>query len=439
MMNRVNDNQEEAHDILSLLPYSTNAQLINKNQKLSDLNFIKSIIDFSIKALELFLAGDLVSFDAQVGENLCQIRAYKILNLSQKWLSGAERKLEFAQQIELFRNYKANLDQIIFEWETAVKRSKIYDKNLDSKENIRAFFVRLQLLVQLNDDFIFIIACYYLCHFNIRDNQIPVAINLEYICNEFHISKYRAKRLTHKYQQLICTLGCNFIMKIARQLPDNYRFVNILPALYRIADENRAVLPCYIVSEIIFYHSIQEQIPILVIAHLLTEPHTQPNKNNKIIYFLLTGLKESNTLVLTPSSPNLTKHCMVVSGEVHAPEGTTLESAKNYVNKVLEETPLKLILANTASHPQYSGKKLINFKKNPFQFLIVDYNQEDKNTHENNLISMQEYALKSGCSRLNPSLFFLRHIYASTVQDEIDQLEDNYQGSLFDAFQINNS
>ncbi|BCA94852.1 hypothetical protein TUM19329_12130 [Legionella antarctica] len=434
-MKKFIDEQDEQHNILSLLPYSDNAQLINKHQKLGDLYFIKSIVDFSISALELFMAGSLASFDAQVGENLCQIRAYKILNLAKKWLYSTPLKTQFSHEIELFRNYKVQLEHIIFDWENEIKHSKTYNKNLDGREDINDFFARHQLLIPLSNDFIFIIACYFLTHFNIRENKIPVAINLEYISREFHISKYKSKRLTHKYQQLICSLGCNFIIKIAHDLPKEQGYTDLLPALFQISDEDRAVLPCYIVSDIIFHHSTKEQLPVLFIVHQLTDQNRQ---ENSVIYFLLTSTENHSALILVPSKQYLPKHCMVVSGDISYPQNTPIESPKEYIERVLCETPLKLILANTASHPQYSGKRLESFRENPFQLINPDDNLEGKKLHENKLLLMQQFALHSGCSRQNPSLFFLRHIYASSVQDEISQLEKIYVGSVFDAYQVIN-
>ncbi len=434
-MKKFIDEQDEQHNILSLLPYSDNAQLVNKHQKLADLYFIKSIVDFSINALELFMAGTLASFDAQVGENLCQIRAYKILNLAKKWLHSSALRSQFSQEIELFRNYKAQLEHIIFDWENEIKHSKTYNKNLDGSENINEFFARHQLLLPLSNDFIFIIACCFLTHFNIRENKIPVAINLEYISREFHISKYKSKRLTHKYQQLICTLGCNFIIKIAHDLPKEHGFTDVLPALYQISDEDRAVLPCYIVSEVIFHHSMKEQLPILFIVHQLTDQNRQ---EETVIYFLLMSTENQSTLLLVPGQQYLPQHCMVVSGEVCYSQNAPNESPKEYIDRALLETPLKLILANTASHPQYSGKRLESFRGNPFQLINPEDHLEIKKLHENKLLFMQQFALHSGCSKQNPSLFFLRHIYASTVGDEINQLENNYMGSIFDAYQVIN-
>lgn len=427
---------DEKHNILSLLPYSENAQLVNKQQKLDDLYFIKAVVDFSIIALKQFMAGNLVFFDAQVGENLCQIRACKILYLAKKWLYIPSSKEEFSKEIKLFKDYKSKLEFIIFEWENAIKHSTAFNKNLDGTENISDFFTRHDLLLDLSDDFIFIITCCFLTHFNIRDNNIPVAINLEYISREFHISKYRSKRLTHKYQQLICKLGCNFIMNIANQLPSQHRFMEILPALYQVADEDRTVLPCYTVSEIILYHNQKEKIPILFIVHQLTNSEFQHKQ--QIIYFLFTCDNEQKDWLLTPCSSYLSDHCMIVTGEVIHQPNKTHETTKQYVTRILEEGPLKLILANTAIHPQYSGKKLSSWRENPFPILMQECSSTIKNQHENNLLTMQQFAVDYGCSKQNRSLFFLRHIYANSLEEEINNLEEHHKGLILDANQIFN-
>ena len=79
-------------DILYLLPYTSSFKLTNRQQKTQDLLLVKNIINISIFALESFLDGTLPDFDAQVGENLCQIRAYKNIHLAKFWLDDPENK-----------------------------------------------------------------------------------------------------------------------------------------------------------------------------------------------------------------------------------------------------------------------------------------------------------------------------------------------------------
>jgi len=410
-------------NILFLLPYSDNAALANKHQKINDLYLIRAVVDFAVKALELFVAGNLPAFDPQVGENLCQIRAYKIIHLSKKWLCSAATTAEFMQEIEHIKSYKHQIENVINDWENTLKHAATYNCNLDAVEKTSEFLSRHQLLFPLQREYAFIIACCFLTHFSIRKDHIPIAVNLEHIAREFHISKYRAKRLSHRYQQLICELGCDFIQEIAQELPAQFGYPDILPKLCQIADEDRMVLPCYTVSEIIFYHSIQQKIPVLLIVKRLNQSSaTTPD----VIYFLLLGKEESTDYDLVSCNSYLEEHCLIVAGEMLYEE----ESIKNYINRVLTENPLKIILANTASHPQYSGKRLEALRDDPFSWL---QNNALIARHAKNLTNLRRFALEAGCSKENQSMFFLKHIYVNKLKDEIKQLHTQYPGEAFEA------
>ncbi len=418
----------EKYTILSLLPYSENSQLISKQQKLSDLHITKSVVDFAIDALETFLEGDLAAFDAQVGENLCQIRAYKILHLAKKWLHDPNIKKEFQIQLNQFKDQQLQLNATIMDWEQAVQYAKSYNKNLDGVENTTLFFERHQLVFELNEDFVFLILCRFLTHFNIKNNNIPVAINLGQIATEFSVSKYRAKRFSHLYQQIVCKMGCDFIMHIANNLIIKSVYRKFLPSLLRIADEDRAVLPCFIVSDIIFKHAIQERIPVLFLVTRLKDNNPQPYD---VIYFLLQANDSSVGFSLAPCNAHLSKHCLIVTGEVYDISVEAIESSEDYINRVLLETPFKLILANTAIHPQYSGKRLGVFRDNPFHTILSN----DKKP-ERDLMAMKHYALNGGCSKQNPSTFFLKHIYANILINEINKLKLMYTGCAYFAAQL---
>ncbi|MGQ3892069.1 hypothetical protein [Legionella sp. CNM-4043-24] len=416
----------EKYTNLSLLPYSASSQLINKQQKLSDLYLMKTVMDSAITALKTFIDGDLAAFDAQVGENLCQIRAYKILLLAKKWLAHATSKTDFQGYITQLCNQRNQLERIIIEWEQAIKQSKAFNKNLDGSENIIDFFARHGLIFDINEDILFIISCRFLTHFNIRDNNIPVAINLPRIASEYSVSKYRAKRLAHHYQQLVCKFGCDFIINIAHDLPKESNYTDVLPSLYKIADEDRAVLPCFVVSEIIFNHAIQEELPVLLIVNRFK---AHDSERYDVIHFLMQG--DDSEFSLLPCNSYLAQHCLVVSGEVYDNYAYNNESPEDYINRVLTENPLKLILANTSIHPQYSGKKLEAFRDNPFHSILSDCGKPRASKQENELIAMQNYAMASGCSKQNPSTYFLKHVYANTIANEINKLESNYTGCAF--------
>lgn len=417
------------YNTLSLLPHAANSQFISKQQKLDELNLTKTIIEFAITALNSFIEGNLVLFDAQVGENLCQIRAYKILHLAKKWLHSPISKLKLQEQIKQLKNHQEQIKATVLKWEEDIKESKSFNKNLDGTEDIGSFFERHQAIFELDEDLIFIIVCRFLTHFNIRDNNIPVAIDLKKIASEFNISKYRSKRLMHRYQQLVCKIGCDFIINIAKELPRESNYTDILPSLYKISDEDRVVLPCYIVSDIIFNHAIQEKIPVLLIVNRFDTNQQRYD----VIYFYLQEKNGSMKFSLKPCDKYLMQHCMVVSGETYNSDRYDVESPENYISHVLTANPLKLILANTAIHPQYSGKRLESLRENPFHSTLSDCEKFITHEQEKKLVEMQNFAIHAGCSKQNPSIFLLKHIYANTVLNETNKLKSSYTGCAFAA------
>ncbi|MDR3502133.1 MAG: hypothetical protein P4L79_06070 [Legionella sp.] len=411
--------------ILALLPYSTEeAELLHKKQKLDNLYFLNVIVTLTITALESFLNGQLSAFDAQVGENLCQIRAYKILHLCYKWLHSERALNQFKEELEKIKTYKAHLTQLIAHWEDNVKHSVTYNKDLDAPEKIATFLNRHQLLISLHSEIVFIILSWFLTHFNVREDHIPIAINLEYIARELKISKYRAKRLTHKYQQLICKLGCDFIITISQALPDTWRLGELLPLVCKIADENRAVLPCYISSEVIFHHNILQKIPMI----LIIKRYDNLQKLVDIIYFLIEGneLKQYN---LVQQIDLAMPYCLVVRGLVL----NATETISSYIQRIMQISPLTIILANTASHPQYSGKRLQNLREDPYRDLETN---ELTTMHQARFNEMKKVALAEGCSKENQTTFFLKHIYASQLRSEIEHLESQYVNLAFNAYDV---
>lgn len=410
--------------ILYLLPYSEHTVLSDKSQKLSDLYFIKSVFGYSMIALERFMLGDLSLFDAQVGENLCQVRAYKILQLSKKYHNSTSSRQSLIDRHTALKAYNSHLEQVITDWKKAIQVSHHYHKSLDKKEGMHAFLKRHDLFCVLNEDIIFIVACYFLAHFNIHREDILGTINLAMIADELNISKYKANRLKHKYQSLVCKLGCNFILTIAPDLKERVDY-GILPQLYKIADENRAVLPCLMVTEVILYHCLQESIPIFLIIRRKVAENLQD-----VIYAVLGADTNRDTLFPVLASQYLEQPCLVISGHVKLPN---FEMPSIYWKRLVKMPLLTVILANTASHPQYSGEKLIPFKENPFANLTTYPLQ-----HAENLINLRQIALQEGCSQENQSMFFLRHIYASQVATEIKKILDNRDIASHDGHNLMN-
>ena len=406
----------EPCSILYLLPYTGQSQLVSKKQKLDDLYFIQTVVGFTIVALETFLSGDLVAFDAQVGENLCQIRAYKTLLLAREHLDSDTKKLEFAQKINQIKLHKTKLNKTICDWENAIYKAKSYCKNLDSHESIEHFLKRHNLYFALDEDLIYFVACHFLSHFSICRDKNPVAINVDHIKHEFHISKYRAKKLTDRYQILVSKLGSDFIMTIVNELPNKLEYIKILPAVRQIAEEGRVVLPCLMATDILLQHCWLRKISLLMVVNWKNEH----NITSDHLYFTLSPSATKWEFSLYNNKSTL-HHVMVIRGNKYPVDGTA-KIQPGYLQKILELGIRKILLANTASHPQYAGSHLLSLRNNPFQNMPLSVSIDDIKPHSILLNDLRKFAFKYGCSKENQSILYMEHVYASNFDYEIEKL-----------------
>lgn len=423
---------QDPYSIIYLLPYSLDTIINSRQQKLDDLYLLKSIIALSNTALKEFLGNNIRAFDAQVGENLCQIRAYMSLQLAEKWLMNQDRSAKLSNILSQIITYEKRIDQVIYEWETAIRQFTRFNRSLDGNEDFLSFLERTELYLTLDKDIIFIISCYFLTYFNIKHENTPVAINIEFVMRDFHISKNKAKRLTRKLQIIICKLGCDFIVDIAHNLPNKKELSALLPFLSQVADESRMVLPCFTVTEIILHHCLATKIPLLFIVNR----KGSIAKKSEIIYFLLVADANERRFVLVATDNHLHQYCLVVLGDMYLDQLNNEESIREYANRFIQLNPLKILLANTASHPQYSGIRLLQLRNDPFLQTPMLFNQESRLIHERNLVSLREFSRKYGCSKDKPSTFFLRHVYASIVGNEKDSLDREHGFFVHDAFHL---
>lgn len=105
-----------------------------------------------------------------------------------------ELQLSLIEKKEKLANFLNFMQKIL--------KNSSHDKSLDKPICIYNFFEEIGILVELNDDILFIIQCYFLTKYAMRDkDEIPIAINYEKICCDFNISHTQAKHLIHKSQR----------------------------------------------------------------------------------------------------------------------------------------------------------------------------------------------------------------------------------------------
>lgn len=410
-------------DLFALLPLYEHSQLISKDQKSKFLNLLYSITSLSLEGLRAFKNNDFNKFDAQIGENLCQIRAYHTAFLARKYLD-TENNCKFQNEIAALGEYQTKLENTINQWNDRVKHTSRYDKHLDAIESALEFLIRNNLLVELKDDIIYLAACYFLAHFSTKVNGILQSISLTRIAEELFISKSQAKKLVQTFQNTICKSGFNFACQILDDLPQLNHYKTLLPDLIKDSGDARLVLPCFAVSEIIFQHALFTQTPVLLtISRMGTYiPDTE------VIYCLIVGDHFGNP-ILTDYKKIQSNACVVIEAEVNYGLTKNIETIQEYTERLVLNNPIQALLANTAMHPQYAGKQLQYLADNPYMMIP---NSADKKIAEQSFHSMKEFAKNFGCHKEDPATLFMKHAYSDIIKNNIDHLKHS-SNNIYDV------
>lgn len=414
--------------LFSLLPFSEDSQLVCKLQKGKFLHLLHSIISMALAGLYEFQKKNLTQFDAQVSENLCQIRAYQITFLAQKYLYNAENQQILQSKIDFIADYQKKLELFIQNWNEAVKNTSSYDKNLDGKENIKSFLEKNSLCIEIKADMVYLITCYFLAHFSTKINGILQSISLSNVAKELAISKSQAKKIVHLYQMSICKQGLIFVQKIVMDLPELAHYRTLLPSLIKDSGDSRFVLPCFVVSEIIFKHALFTNTPIFLSVRRIGATLNE----DEIVYFLIKGHQYLIPNLLDVEN-YLTQACVTIEAEVNYYDKKSIESIDEYIERLLQINPIQSLLANTAMHPQYAGENLKSLAEKPFASIA---NSSDKNKAEETFQSLRQMAIQTGCHKENSSTLYMKHAYADTISNQTHYLRFDCNEMIYNAYDV---
>ncbi|MBA2651035.1 MAG: hypothetical protein H0U73_02000 [Tatlockia sp.] len=399
---------------LSLLPHDHSIIVKDITQKLRYIQLMKALLKELQQALFFFENQEFSYFDAQVGETLCQIRAYKIYSLSVQLPSLKTLLLPLKKTIFHVMN---TLDTYETKYQLFLKQPKKERPDYSSTPtSLIDFFLAMECVLSLPEETLFIFLSYFLCKYKIVNHDaIPIGINFQTIAETLNLSSGYSKKLAQFYQKMLSELSCHFIFKLLNELPEKDHLKQILPWLHRRSDEGRMVLPCYSVTEIIIFHMIKKETPVVLLVDIQDKYH------NERIAFGFQGYKSSqnfeprshfNKKVATP--------CVVLYGTCWVKD---LFFKDEFINQLLTIGMKEVVLYNNSSHPQYSGSTLSLFKVDPFDALIKEQQDnlslieiEIAQNLSYQLAKKQTLAEQTGCTTTNQSLFFLKHIFCNTTQ-----------------------
>jgi hypothetical protein len=105
--------------------------------------------------------------------------------------------------------------------------------------------------IEINGFIELITKSYFLSRFKYFKEDGNIGIDYQYIVQEIQISKTQARKLVHEFQLALTVVSTKFIKTIA--INNNHFPRRIINALTLQDEEDRSILPCYLVMSIIYY------------------------------------------------------------------------------------------------------------------------------------------------------------------------------------------
>lgn len=380
-------------------------------------------------------------FDPHVGDTMCQIRAYKIfiLHSQDEFSFYIHNKLESLEVA-----YSLILEKL--DWLKIARNNLNNDnqKKIASHEHLENFLAKEKLIFDFNLDTIFLMCSYFLTRFKSNATSGSTYIDYEKISNELNVSRKHAKKLTRHCQILLSELSVEFVVELWNEFPQQKPLKMIFDYLKYKDDDERTVLPCYPVMKILLSYTFHYSIPII----LITERRYKDQSDYVLLFFLKKNYEvkpmDRREFYLLKEMP-----CIIIQGSTfYSVTTTSVESQKQFIRRFMKIGLAKVLLSYMAVHPQFSGKKLASLSIDPFNefqkqhesqtaFMSVKNNESnlaassnllqaiaDANILSDELNKMKKSALQIGSCSDNASLFFVKHIFCDTLNNQVKNVDD---------------
>ncbi|WP_316358962.1 hypothetical protein [Candidatus Neptunichlamydia sp. REUL1] len=337
---------------------------------------------------------ELERFDALVGENSCQIRAIKVA-LAVSTITSTRLNQLIDQIQDLIVHVRKILSQRSIE---VLMRQGV---------SLLHVIIEHGVDIALTSDELFILRSFLLCEAKSSvpdDAFMPALLRKE---------KYSAKALRNKYPHLsysfIAKLTDNlrvqlardsvkFVRKVAAKIGDN-DLKRMVSSDYEIVHNKLACIPAFWSFKALFYYAQTTGLPLAFHAKFLSygkEPYQVIDED--LLLFKTCGSVKHYQIADCSSFDSNNPVC-VVEGALNARINKTA-----WRKSMRTMTPLDVLMAAAADHRQYpkEGHPLpANKEYNYFKHLAGKY----------------------GFALSNPTTFFIRHIYPSTISHVINKVD----------------
>ncbi len=398
--------------ILDFFPKDPNSLLKNLQMKEETLSFLIRLLKIGVDALKNFDQKNFYLFDPHVGDTACQIRALKILFVVNKLKS-----MEIHEEIKILKECQLKVESILKDF-YHLKESKNINicKNLASTETISQFLREKNLLINISRETHFLIISYFLTYYKEDRFDTSNTIQFNKISSELNVTRKYSKKLIHAYQVRLSNESISFIIDLLKKTPTYQAWNPVICSLQHKDDDGRSVIPCFLTIKVLLESIIKEKICVLVITEV------EDTQKNPVDIFSMVFLPENGKFVFQETANfDFFMPCIVVQGLLQ--ENEHRKSKTQYIQAFLKLGLENIILANMASHPQLSGKRLEGESFNPYKKLLTKHEKLTVLRElEEELLYMKELSYSHGCCEKNKTLFMIKHIFCDTYGHQIDLL-----------------
>ncbi|MFZ4772466.1 MAG: hypothetical protein ACOYK9_00540 [Chlamydiia bacterium] len=373
-----------------LLPYDIRKK--TKAELRSSLKEYFALLSIVIEAVTFFQAGNYEKFDALVGENACQIRAVFVattafrnliacdaLLIETKRIKGKTEVLLEEKIIAALMTEEVSFAQVIKD------NDLIFSLGFEGVFLVLSFILTetMSIIYDYNDD----------SSLSLKGKSVHQKLNrFGEITSNFSLKLFARSR------KLLAELSTQYIQEIAHKLNDEKLDLMLSEKFIVKYNGHLLVAPMFWTYKCLLLAAEKEGIPIIIHAKFLKKKDSCFTVVDNEWLFFETSL--SKGIELNQQKNNLSKAVWVIEGAVRVDRDDS-DFKNEWKRKITKYSANTIILAGAADHRQYPDPK-----QDQKIEIIEDCEYE----------CYKEFARLEGFSASNPTMFFIQHVYAASIE-----------------------
>lgn len=364
-----------------MLPYDPKSK---KNKDvfagLKDYSFLLNV---SIEAIDALEKGDLIRFDALVGENACQIRAVWVAMIAKKGFS----------QIS---NLKSELKQRNSDIQALLAPKKI-NNIMKSGKSLDKVISEENLGVSLTLEQTALIESFMLAEVQVpKDPKAPTTITQQSKMDPSKLKKFGPdvtgsflKNIVHETRKHLSAISVQFVRQCAAETRDE-SLIQDASTEYTHLD-HLSCIPMFTSCQVMLKKAQNEGIPLILHAKFVNAQ--SQTEEEEYLYF--DGSKDRPYFQREPVDTDLLQSAWVIEGVVCPDQTGKRISKEEWRERVLSQPIEDTVLKGPANHRQFPNEK-IQFSTPKLKYYSLKAEEE-------------------GYSMKNPTFFFINHIFPTSV------------------------